>query len=222
MPDKSPLRAVAFDLDGLMFNTEDLYQQVGGEILGRRGKLFESDLLDAMMGRPSPIALQIMIDYHDLDATVGQLESETDEIFASILSERLQPMPGLVRLLDALEAAQIPKAIATSSRHAFAHSVLSEFDWVSRFEFILTAEDITRGKPDPQIYLTAANRFGLSPERMMVLEDSQIGCQAAIAAGTHAVAVPAGQSRGHCFDGASLIADSLGDRRIYDLLRMQC
>lgn len=222
MPAETPLRAVAFDLDGLMFNTEDLYQQVGTEILRRRGKLFEAELLDAMMGRPSPIALQIMIDYHDLDATVAQLEAETDAIFASILDEQLRPMPGLVALLDALEAAKIPKAIATSSRRGFAHNVLSQYGWVGRFEFILTSEDITNGKPDPEIYLQAAQRFDLSPPQMLVLEDSQNGCQAAVAAGTYAVAVPAGHSRTHRFDGAALIAESLEDRRIYDALCLQC
>ena len=222
MPSENLLRAVAFDLDGLMFNTEDLYQDVGTEILRRRGKRFEADLLDAMMGRPSPIALQVMIDWHGLDATVKQLEAETDEIFASILGDRLRPMPGLVELLDALEAAKIPKAIATSSRRAFAHKVVSQFDWVSRFEFILTSEDITTGKPDPEIYLLAAERFELSAEQMLVLEDSQTGCQAAIAAGTYAVAVPAGHSHTHNFDAASLVADSLNDRRIYEALCLQC
>ena len=57
------LRAVVFDLDGLMFNTEDLYQQVGTEVLRRRGKEFTSDLIDQMMGRQAHKALQLMVDY---------------------------------------------------------------------------------------------------------------------------------------------------------------
>ena len=69
----SPLPAVVFDLDGLMFNTEDLYQYVGSEILRRRGKRFEADLLNQMMGRPGAVALQMMIDWHGLDASVEEL-----------------------------------------------------------------------------------------------------------------------------------------------------
>src|SRR3954471_14832465 len=111
--------AVVFDLDGLMFNTEELYQEVGAELLRRRGYEFKQELLDQMMGRPSHIALQIMIDTHTLKATVSELLAETDEIFPGVLKERLAPMPGLIELLDALEKKSIPKAIATSSRRNF-------------------------------------------------------------------------------------------------------
>jgi beta-phosphoglucomutase-like phosphatase (HAD superfamily) len=96
-------RAVVFDLDGLMFNTEELYVEVGTELLGRRGHKFTQELEDLMMGRPSRVALEIMIETHALDATVEQLLAETDEIFPGILEKRLAPMPGLVELLEALE-----------------------------------------------------------------------------------------------------------------------
>jgi phosphoglycolate phosphatase-like HAD superfamily hydrolase len=85
--------------------------------------------------------------------------------------------------MEALEAARIPKAIATSSGRRFTRNVLSRFDWESRFQFVLTSEDIKQGKPNPEIYLTAVERFGLQPAEVMVLEDSQNGCRAAVAAG---------------------------------------
>ena len=92
----SQLRAVVFDLDGLMFNTEELYQYVGGEILRRRGKTFDADLLDKMMGRQPQTALQYMIDWHGLDATPAELAAEGEQVFATILDTRLECMPGLV------------------------------------------------------------------------------------------------------------------------------
>jgi HAD superfamily hydrolase (TIGR01509 family) len=212
------VQAVVFDLDGLMFNTEELYQEVGGELLRRRGHIFTGELLDQMMGRPSRVALQIMIDWHGLRDTTEQLADETDEIFAGILDTRLEMMPGLSDLLAALEQASLPKAIATSSRRRFLTNVLARFDLEPRFAFTLTAEDVINGKPDPEIYQTAARRFGLEPGQILVLEDSQNGCLAAAAAGTIAVAVPGGHSRRHDFSGATLIADSLADPRIYGLL----
>jgi beta-phosphoglucomutase-like phosphatase (HAD superfamily) len=129
MSSVEPPRAVAFDLDGLMFNTEELYQDVGAELLRRRGCDFGPDLLDAMMGRPNRVALQIMIDWHRLDATVDILVRETAEIFPAILDARLSPMPGLIELLKALEQHDIPKAIATSSGRAFVDNVLGRFDF---------------------------------------------------------------------------------------------
>ncbi|MCH8048231.1 MAG: HAD family phosphatase [Planctomycetes bacterium] len=214
MPTSAQLTAVVFDLDGLMFNTEALYQQVGGELLRRRGKQWTTELLDAMMGRPARIALQTMIDWHQLDATVEQLQSETDEVFDALLDEQLEPMPGLLELLDRLEQAKIGKAIATSSRRQFVSDVLGRFDLIDRFEFVLASEDVTDGKPHPEIYLTAAERFDLPPTAMMVLEDSQAGCRAAVDAGAFAVAVPAEHSRKHDFSGAALVAESLADPRI--------
>ena len=214
----SRLKAVVFDLDGLMFNTEELYQHVGGEVLRRRGKLFDAELLDAMMGRPGSVALQLMIDWHQLVDTVEQLATESDEVFAGILGERLETMPGLLHLLDALERAAVPKAIATSSRRAFVTDVLSRFDLEPRFSFILTAEDVVQGKPFPEIYQRAAARFGLEPRETLVLEDSENGCRAAAAAGAFTVAVPGGHSRRHNFEVASLVVDSLADQRIYETL----
>jgi HAD superfamily hydrolase (TIGR01509 family) len=210
--------AVAFDLDGLMFNTEELYQQVGGEMLRRRGHEFTAELLDAMMGRPANVALQLMIDAHQLDSSVDQLAAETDEIFATLLDEQLALMPGLLPLLAELEMAGVPKAIATSSGPDFVREVLSRFNLAPRFQFILTCDDIEHGKPHPEIYLLAARRFGLEPAQLLVLEDSANGCRAAVAAGAIAVAVPAGTSRRHDFSGATLVADSLADPRLYALL----
>jgi HAD superfamily hydrolase (TIGR01509 family) len=217
MTANAPVHAVVFDLDGLMFNTEELYQDVGAELLRRRGQQFTGPLLDAMMGRPSPVALQIMIDWHQLDTTVAQLEAETDALFPAILDARLTPMPGLLELLAALEQAGIPKAVATS-RRSFVIDVLSRFDLEPQFMFLLTAEDVMRGKPDPEIYRTACRRLGCQPPHVMVLEDSENGCRAAVVAGTFAVAVPGFHSRNHSFTGTRFIASSLADPRIYQAI----
>ncbi|HEX4147766.1 MAG TPA: HAD family hydrolase [Pirellulales bacterium] len=217
-PSSATARAVVFDLDGLMFNTEELYQDVGGELLRRRGKVFTSQLLDAMMGRPNRIALQIMIDWHTLGDTVDVLIAETEEIFVGILDARLELMPGLADLLGALEEAAIPKAIATSSPRRFVTNVLARFELEPRFAFVLTSEDVVEGKPHPEIYQTAARRLNVAPSQMMVLEDSQNGCRAAAAAGAITVAVPGGHSRQQDFSCATLVANTLADPRIYQIL----
>jgi HAD superfamily hydrolase (TIGR01509 family) len=213
-------QAVVFDLDGLMFNTEELYQGVGTEILRRRGCDFPGELLNRMMGRPGRVALQMMIDWHGLSDSVEQLARETDEIFAGILDTQLRMMPGLAELLTALEAAGIPKAVATSSGRRFTTNVLSRFNLEPRFAFLLTAEDVVEGKPHPEIYLTAARRLGVEPAHMVVLEDSQNGCRAAVSAGAIAVAVPGGHSRTHDFTGAALVIDTLADPHLDRLLEL--
>jgi len=218
MTPSSRIAAVAFDLDGLLVNTEELYQHVGTELLRRRGKAFEPDLLDAMMGRPQQVSLSIMIEWHGLADTVETLAAETYEIFQSLLDTELRTMPGAMELLDLLDARSITRGIATSSGPDFAHDVLGRMAIRDRFAFVLTSADVTHGKPHPEIYQTAARRMAVDPGVMLVLEDSQAGCKAAVAAGAVAVAVPGGHSRRHDFSGARFIADSLADPRIKGLL----
>jgi HAD superfamily hydrolase (TIGR01509 family) len=218
VPPVRRVRAVVFDLDGLLVNTEELYQEVGGELLRRRGHVFTGELLDQMMGRPSRVALQIMIDWHKLDDTPQTLADETEDIFASLLDERLELMPGAARLLDTVEGLGLPKAIATSSAPRFVRNVLGRLGLEPRFAFVLTSEDVVHGKPEPEVYLKACQRFALDPTEVLVLEDSANGCLAAARAGTLAVAVPGGHSRTHDFSRATMVVDSLADPRIYELL----
>lgn len=218
MPPMPDIAAVVFDLDGLLVNTEDLYQDVGTELLRRRGRTFEGDLLDAMMGRPQAVALATMIDWHQLSDTVETLATETREIFQGLLATRLEPMPGAVELIRQLYEQNLPRGVATSSGPEFAHDVLSRVGLLEHLGFVLTAADVSQGKPDPEIYQLAADRAGVPPERMLVFEDSATGCQAAVAAGAIVVAVPGGHSRRHSFPGAHLVAESLADPRVATLL----
>lgn len=214
-----PIRAVAFDLDGLMFNTEMIYDKVGDELLMRRGKLMTPELKLAMIGRRAEESLTIMIDMHGLNDTVPDLITESHELFFAAAADRLAPMPGLLDLLEFLEASKLSKALATSSSHQYVQRVVGPFGLLDRFPVILASEDVTRGKPHPEIYLMAAERMGIEPHEMMVLEDSQNGTNAAAAAGAIAVAVPHEHTFHHDFSRATLIADSLHDPRVFELLK---
>ena len=212
------IRAVAFDLDGLIFNTEDLYEVVGVELLRRRDKEMSAELLAQMLGRRARTALQMMIEAHDLTDSVKQLERETDEIFLGLLDDHLKTMPGVVELMGALEQARIPKSIATSSRREYVENILGRFKFIERFDFILSAEDVSRGKPDPEIYQVSAKRHQVACCDLMVLEDSPNGCQAGVKAGCFTVAVSTRHSQNQVFPTMNLRLESLIDRRLYDVL----
>jgi pseudouridine 5'-phosphatase len=208
------IKAVAFDLDGLMFSSEDVYWKVGCELMRRRGHEYTEELSHAIMGRPPQVCFEMMIEWHSLDDTWEAMAAESEKLFVSMLDEGVDAMPGLFDLLEALERANLPKAICTSSSPEVVDAVLSRFEMRPRFEFVLTAADITHGKPHPQIYQKAAARFGIDPRNMLVLEDSQTGSSAAAASGAFTVAVPAGLSKEHDFGMVDLVADSLADPRI--------
>jgi HAD superfamily hydrolase (TIGR01509 family) len=212
------LHAVVFDMDGLMFNTEDVYFRVGVELMRRRGRQYTKELSDAIMGRPPQACFETMIRWHGLDDDWQSMARESEALFLELLDDTLSPMPGLLELLDALEAADLPKAICTSSSRRLLEGILSRFSLEPRFRFTLTAEDIVHGKPHPEIYLKAAARFGVEPSAMLVLEDSQTGTRSAAAAGAIVVAVPGEHSQGHDFSAAALVASGLADPRLYAIL----
>jgi beta-phosphoglucomutase-like phosphatase (HAD superfamily) len=96
--------------------------------------------------------------------------------------------------------------------------VLDQSQLTKCFAFTIAGNEIEHGKPAPDIYLLACEKHGVSPQHVMVLEDSQIGCRAAVAADTYVVAVPSGHSHTHQFPGAQFVADTLADERIYQAL----
>jgi len=215
------LRAAIFDMDGLMFNTEDVYYEVGTELMRRRGSRYTWELNDAVMGCTPQVCFETMIRWHGLDDRWEAMAAESEDLFVALLDDYLAPMPGLLELLDALEAAPIPKAICTSSSRRALTAVLSRFRMEPRFQFTLAAEDIVHGKPHPEIYLKAAARLELPPEQILVLEDSQTGCRAAADAGAIVVAVPGKYSRNQDFSVASLVIESLDDPQLYELLGLR-
>ena len=107
--DDTIFQAVAFDMDGLMFNTEDLYDEVGDTLLLRHGQRFTRELKLEMMGRTGREALAIMKQRCDLPQTVDELLNEVRQIFSKLLPGRIEMMPGLSALLFFLERNKIPK-----------------------------------------------------------------------------------------------------------------
>ena len=198
-----------------MFNTEDLYNLVGDALLKPRGHEFTRELKLLMMGLPGKKAFQVMIDHCQLQDSIDTLEAESTELFADLLPREIRPMRGLMKLLDKLESNKIPKAVATSSHQRFANIALSQFDLIPRFDFILTAESVTNGKPHPDVYLLAAQRLGLEPLQLLVLEDSVIGSKAGVAAGANVIAVPTEHSVGMDYSHVDHVASSLEDPIIW-------
>jgi HAD superfamily hydrolase (TIGR01509 family) len=218
MPASPVIKAVVFDFDGLMFNTEEIFNLSGRELLRRRGKEMSPDLLSLMMGRRADEAFPLMINALGLTETPQALREEERAIFHSLLWTHVAPMPGLFEILAQIELRGLPKGVATSSRRPYVESLLKKFNLMHRFDVTLTAEDVVHGKPHPEIYLRTAERIGVQPAEMLVLEDSELGTRSAAAAGAIAVSVPHEHSRNHDFSSAFLIADSLSDARIMQLL----
>ncbi len=214
----TPVQGVALDMDGLLFDTENLYWEVGQRLLVPRGHSFCSQLQQRMMGRIGVAAIQEMIDFHSLDDDPHELLAESDEIYSDLLGAGPPAMPGMPELIAALRCQGIPFGVATSSRGRFALRILRAQPWFESLAFLLTGDDVQFGKPHPEMYLLAANRLRIEPARMLVLEDSGNGSAAGVAAGAVVIAVPSEHTRQHAFPGVHAIAQTLADPVIHRLL----
>lgn len=217
-PPQRPLRAIAFDMDGVLATSEDVYERVGTETLRRRGKTFDTDLRDKMMGLPPAAALQTMIDWHQLDDTIETIAIESEKTFWELAGDDLSPMPGVHGLFDRIEAAGLPRGVVTSGTRNYAERILRIVGVRDRLRFVITADDVEIGKPDPEPYLMAAAEHDIEPTEMVVFEDSANGCRAGVAAGAYTIAVPSPHTAGHDFTGAAFVAETLNDPRITAVL----
>lgn len=218
---RPPLRAVAFDLDGLMFDTEALFVRVASDMLAARGKPLTRAILDAMIGRQWAVAGPAFKEIAGLEESVEELRREKVDRYEALIDTTVHPTPGLFALLAQLERRGLPRAVATSSHRAYTERLLRRHDLMDHFAFLLTAEDITRSKPDPEIYRTAAGRFGIEPAALLVLEDSVAGVSAARGAGAFVVAVPHEHSPADRLGHAHRIVERLDDPRLIELLGPQ-
>ena len=216
------IQAVAFDMDGLMLNTEDLYEQVGHILMQRRGKLYREEVRSQMIGLPGPQAFGVLIREEGMKESWQELQKETDGIFEDMLPTQLAAMQGLGELMDYLDAIEMPRCVATSSTQSFAGKALTIVGMLDRVDFVITAQDVAQGKPHPDIYVAAAKRMGVAVHSMLVLEDSPTGTKAGVSAGAYVVSVPNAHTKNGSFEGCRWIADTLRDERIYDELRSFC
>jgi HAD superfamily hydrolase (TIGR01509 family) len=212
------IRGVALDMDGLLFDTEKLYWTVGDTMLIRRGKRYCHDLQQRMMGRVGVNAMNQMKEFHQLDDRPEDLLIESEQLYQEQLSAGVDPMPGLSEWIEILINNGVPFGLATSSRRRFVDVIFENINWREALSFVLTGDDVEHGKPNPEMYLNAASKFSIEPKHMLVLEDSQNGCAAAVAAGAITVAIPNAHTAGQNFTGTALVADSLADPRLHALV----
>ncbi len=218
VPRVPTILAVAFDLDGLMFDTEALFFRVASAMLEARGKRFTPEIMAAMIGRQAAVAYPAMKALANLEESPEELLAEARARFFAEIDTAVHPTPGLFVLLDHLRHRGMPLAVATSSRRSYAERLLRQHGLWDRFTFLLGAEDVTRSKPDPEIYQTAASRFGIPPANLLVLEDSPAGIAAARASGAFVVGVPHDHSPAGTLQEASRIVSRLDAPELLALL----
>lgn len=210
-----PFRAAIFDLDGLLIDSEPLWQRAEVECFGEVGVPMTREQAQETLGLRSDEVVCLRFDEYGWDEEEHPLEEVEERIIqrvVELIEVDGKPMDGVYQALDLVEAKGMRLAVASSSRNRVIEAALEALGIRERFEVAHSAEMELLGKPHPGVYLTTARKLDLPPAECIAFEDSLAGLEAAKEAGMACVAVPDRSVVGNLrFQQADLVLSSLAD-----------
>ena len=203
------IEAVIFDVDGLMIESERFHYDVMERLLANYGKKPSEAWFEPMIGMDNIESAEFVVRETHLPLTPEAYIQEKYAIMLNLLPEVSKPNPGLMELLQDLKDKGLKLGVASNSFAVYVRIALEALGIIEDFSCILSADDVEKAKPAPDMYLLAAERLGVTPEKCLVLEDSPHGMLAALAAGMACAVVPNPHLKNANFDEATYVFSSL-------------
>ena len=201
------IRAVFWDNDGVLVDTEKLYFQATRELLQKAGVTLTEALFQRISLVEGRSAFDLVLEKGVSREEIDRLHAERNRRYAELLAGGVRILDGVEETLGWLRG-KVIQAIVTSSRRSHFDAMHVRTGLPPFFDFILTREDYVLSKPDPEPYRLAMERSGCLPEECLVVEDSERGLRAALAAGIRCIVVPNDLTQGAAFAGAWRILPS--------------
>lgn len=178
-------KAVIFDMDGVLIDSEPLHISVESKMLKELGILLKQEVYAKFAGTTSLSMWKTIVSEFSLDENPEDLAAENNRRFVKELSisDQVETFDGVVEVLSSLNKKGIPVALASSSSSIIVDAVLNRFNLKHYFNAVVTGSDVQHSKPNPEIFLKAAQRLNIDPSMCIVIEDSPNGVNAALAAG---------------------------------------
>lgn len=182
--------AVIFDMDGVICHTNPYHSQAFRQFFAKRNlSPTDEEFAQHMFGKSNSYILKHFLQRDVVGEEFAQLEDEKESLFREIYEPHVDPVHGFLAFLKDLKTHGIKTAVATSAPRANLDLIAGKLELSESMESFMASEDVTKHKPDPQVYLTSAERLGVKPENCVVFEDSFSGVSAALNAGMKVVGV---------------------------------
>ena len=189
MSDQGSIGAI-FDWDGVIIDSSSHHEESWERLAKETGYQLPAGHFKKGFGMKNEFIIPNLLHWTSDPAEVNRLSLRKETLYREIVVEwGLKPLPGVVAWLDQLRDAGISCAIGSSTHRLNIETGLALIGLRDRFHAIITAEDVAHGKPDPEVFLKAAGRVGVAPERSVVFEDALVGIEAAHRGGMKVVAV---------------------------------
>jgi HAD superfamily hydrolase (TIGR01509 family) len=184
------MRAIIFDLDGVLADSEPCWSQIDAKLLADYGVTYHGEHHQNVVGVSYRLAVEFYKKAFGLSASTEEMMRRRGEIATEFFANRIDLFPGVKEVLEELRLMKLHLAVATSSVSASARPFLDRHQLTGFFEVIVTGEEVEHGKPAPDIYLCASEHLGISADACLVVEDALPGVAAAKAAKMRVAAVP--------------------------------
>jgi HAD superfamily hydrolase (TIGR01509 family) len=205
----SPYNAVIFDMDGVLADSEPVYAAAMNSVIGPLGlEISEADQRH-VMGLGIEDCWRYLSSALNLSGPTEALVEGYNREVIRLLALVPQTLPGVHKTIDALKQRNVPIAVASSSLVPWIDSLLGALHLQHAFDALVSRSMVPRGKPAPDVYLLAAERLGVEPERCMAVEDTPNGLASAKAAGMFVVQTRSASTAFPPLAGADLVLDSL-------------
>lgn len=202
--------AAIFDMDGLLVDSEVLWDEMNTEFFARRGVKYTLEIKKPTLGRREVDIIEYFRNHYPFFTEPTEvLHAERHEAICKLFKERARLMPGAAELLERFKKDNVPMALASSSILSLVQIAVDKLGLGRYLKAVVTGDMVKIGKPDPEIFLLAAEKLGISPVDCVVFEDAPSGVAAAHAAGMKAVAVPHATSPAENLQAADLILNNL-------------
>jgi len=187
MPIPPDTLALVFDCDGTIADTMPLHYESWVAALGQHKVEFPEALFYEMAGIPTATIIQMLNERHGHSMPVQETTDIKENLFLKLI-DRVKPIEPVVQIIERF-AGQLPMAVATGGTRAICIRTLQALNLHHHFTAIVTADDVVRGKPAPDIFLEAAKRLGVPPDKCVAFEDADLGVRSATDAGMKVVDV---------------------------------
>jgi HAD superfamily hydrolase (TIGR01509 family) len=198
-------------MDGVLADSEPVYYQAVNLVLGPIGKQITTEQQRALMGHSIEDTWRYLARELDLGESIEPYIAAYDSALRRLLAEVHEPLPGVLELVDVLKSRGFPIAVASSSLPSWVEALLGGLGLSDSFDALVSASMVEHPKPAPDVYLLAAERLGVQPDRCIALEDTPTGLTSARAAGMLAVQVNAASTAFPPLPEADLVLASLKD-----------